>query len=213
MGRRKSKSRGIWGGRPRPVKDVLVDMKNSCGLVLDLAYASLFLNDEDLAKEVLEIERDIDSLLYEIWASASLAVRDVEDAEALVCIMKLAISIDSISNAVADIVNVVRLKLGLPSQLKEALSKIEPQYRRITVVKGSPIVGRSLGELGLDVNMGVFVLAIRRGAKVMIGPKDDERIFDGDILIVRGPIDGLNDLSRIASGEVKDLREVFGDEF
>jgi uncharacterized protein with PhoU and TrkA domain len=195
------------------VKDVLIDMKNSCGLMLDLAYASLFLNDEDLAEEVLEIERDIDSLLYEIWASASLAVRDVEDAEALAGIMKLAISIDGISNAVADIVNVIRLKLGLPSQLKEALSRIEPQYRRITVVKGSPIVGRSLGELGLDVNMGVFVLAIRRGAKIIIDPEDSETIFEGDILIVRGPIDGLNDLSRIASGEVKDLREVFGDEF
>jgi len=188
-------------------------MKNSCGLMLDLAYASLFLNDEDLAEEVLELERDIDSLLYEIWASASIAVRDVEDAEALTGIMKLAISIDSISNAVADIVNVVRLKLGLPSQLKDALSKIEPQYRRIIVAKESPIAGKKLGELELDVNMGVYVLAIRRGAKMIIDPEDNEVIVEGDILIVRGPIDGLNDLSKIASGEIKDLKEVLEDGF
>jgi len=202
------KSHNIWGHRPRTVKEVLVDMKNSCGLMLDLAYASLFLNDEDLAEEVLELERDIDSLLYEIWASASIAVRDVEDAEALAGIMRLAISIDSISNAVADIVNVVRLKLGLPSQLKDALSKIEPQYRRIIVARGSPIAGKKLGELGLDVNMGVYVLAIRRGAKMIIDPEDNEVIVEGDTLIVRGPIDGLNDLSKIASGEIKNLKEV-----
>jgi len=207
------KSHNIWGRRPRTVKEVLVDMKNSCGLMLDLAYASLFLNDEDLAEEVLELERDIDSLLYEIWASASIAVRDVEDAEALTGIMKLAISIDSISNAVADIVNVVRLKLGLPSQLKDALSKIEPQYRRIIVAKESPIAGKKLGELELDVNMGVYVLAIRRGAKMIIDPEDNEVIVEGDILIVRGPIDGLNDLSKIASGEIKDLKEVLEDGF
>ncbi|MCS7368664.1 MAG: potassium channel protein [archaeon GBS-70-058] len=211
MGTRKSHN--IWGRRPRTVKEVLVDMKNSCGLMLDLAYASLFLNDEDLAEEVLELERDIDSLLYEIWASASIAVRDVEDAEALTGIMKLAISIDSISNAVADIVNVVRLKLGLPSQLKDALSKIEPQYRRIIVAKESPIAGKKLGELELDVNMGVYVLAIRRGAKMIIDPEDNEVIVEGDILIVRGPIDGLNDLSKIASGEIKDLKEVLEDGF
>lgn len=198
----------VWRYRPRPVKEVLIDMKNLCGLIIDLAYASLVFNDTDLAEEVLEFERDIDSLLYELWASASIAVRDLEDAEALAGIMKLAMSIDNISNSAADIVQVIRLKFGLPQPLKDALSKIEPQYRRLIVNKNSPIIGMKLMDLNLDVWFGIYVLAIRRGSKVIIDPEDSEVICENDILIVKGPLDGLNAFSKVTSGEVRDLKEV-----
>lgn len=199
----------IWRRRPRPVKEVLVDMKNLCGLIVDLAYASVFFDDADLAEEVLEFERDIDALLYELWASASIAVRDLEDAETLAGVMKLAIAIDSISNAAADIVQVIRLKLGIPSCLKSALSKVEPQYRRFIPHKNSILVGKRLADLNLDVYFGIYVLAIRRGSKIIIDPEDSEVIFENDVLIVKGPIDGLNNFSKVVSGEIKDLREVF----
>ncbi|MEM3615951.1 MAG: TrkA C-terminal domain-containing protein [Candidatus Methanomethylicia archaeon] len=203
-----SSSHHIFRHRPRPVKEVLVDMKNSCGLMIDLAYASVLFDDADLAEEVLEIERDIDFLLYEIWGSASIAVRDIEDAEALAGIMKLAIAIDNISNAAADIAQVIRLNLGIHPSIKEFLMKIEPQYRRSIISKGSPLVGKSLSELHLDVCFGIYVLAIRRGEKLIIDPEDSERILENDLIVVKGPIDGLNTFSKLASGEIKNLSEV-----
>ncbi|MEM0084360.1 MAG: TrkA C-terminal domain-containing protein [Candidatus Methanomethylicia archaeon] len=199
----------IWRHRPRPVKEVLVDMKNLCGLIVDLAYASVFFDDADLAEEVLEFERDIDSLLYELWASASIAVRDLEDAETLAGVMKLAIAIDNISNAAADIVQVIRLKLGIPSCLKNALSKVEPQYRRFIPNKDSILIGKRLADLNLDVYFGIYILAIRRGSKIIIDPEDSEVILENDVLIVKGSMDGLNNFSKVVSGEIKDLREVF----
>lgn len=198
----------ILRGRPRPVKEVLIDMKNLCGLMIDLAYASLFFNDSDLANEVLEIERDIDVLLYELWASASIAVRDLEDAEALAGIFKMAMAIDNISNAAADIVQVIRLKLGLPQQLKEALIKVDPQYRRVTLNIGSPLIGRRLIDANLDTSLGIYVLAIRRGSKLIIDPEDYEIMLENDVLIVKGPADSLSVFCKLASGEVKDLKEV-----
>jgi len=194
--------------RPMSVREVLTEMKDICGLMIDLAYASVLLGDEDLANEVLELEREIDSLLYQLWMSAAIAVRDRTDAEAMAGIVKVAVAMDEISNAVSDITQIVVGKLGIHPAVKEVLEKIEPHYRRVIIKQNSYLVGKSIGELDLDINLGIYVIAIRRKKELIIDPEDYVKFEPNDIVVVKGPLDCLNDFSMIASGQIKDFKEV-----
>lgn len=197
--------------RPMSVREVLTEMKDICGLMIDLAYASVLLGDEDLANEVLELEREIDSLLYQLWMSAAIAVRDRTDAEAMAGIVKVAVAMDEISNAVSDITQIVVGKLGIHPAVKEVLEKIEPHYRRVIIKAVSYLVGKSIGELDLDVNLGIYVIAIRREKQLIIDPEDYVKFEPNDVVVVKGPLDCLNDFSMIASGQIKDFKEVIED--
>jgi len=197
--------------RPMSVREVLTEMKDICGLMIDLAYASVLLGDEDLANEVLELEREIDSLLYQLWMSAAIAVRDRTDAEAMAGIVKVAVAMDEISNAVSDITQIVVGKLGIHPAVKEVLEKIEPHYRRVIIEPNSYLVGKSIGELDLDINLGIYVIAIRRKKELIIDPEDYVKFEPNDIVVVKGPLDCLNDFSMIASGQIKDFKEVIED--
>ncbi|MCS7385513.1 MAG: potassium channel protein [archaeon GB-1867-005] len=194
--------------KPMSVREVLKEMKDICGLMIDLAYASVLLNDEDLANEVLELEREIDSLLYQLWMSAAIAVRDRADAESMSSVVKVAIAMDEISNAVSDITHVVLRKLGIHPAVREVLEKIEPHYKRVVIAKDSYLVGKSIGELDLDVELGIYVIAIRRGKELIIDPEDFEKFQVGDVVLVKGPADCLEDFAKVASGEIKDWNEV-----
>jgi trk system potassium uptake protein TrkA len=55
-------------------------------------------------------------------------------------------------------------------------------------------VGKTLGELELKNRMGVTPIAIRRGQDVIINPAREERIAEGDELILIGRDDQLEDL-------------------
>ncbi len=194
--------------KPMSVREVLREMKNICGLMIDLAYASVLLNDEELASEVLELEREMDGLLYQLWMSAALAVRDRSDAEAMSSVIRVAIAMDEISNAVSDITQVVLKRLGIHQSVREVFEKIEPRYRKVVISNGSCLIGKSIGELDLDVELGIYVIAIRRGKELIIDPDDFEVFHEGDVVIVKGPSSCIEDFVKAASGEIKNWEEV-----
>ena len=55
-------------------------------------------------------------------------------------------------------------------------------------------VGRTLGELDMKARLGLTPLAVRRGQQVVVNPTRDERIGEGDELIVVGRDDKLDQL-------------------
>jgi trk system potassium uptake protein TrkA len=55
-------------------------------------------------------------------------------------------------------------------------------------------VGKTLGELDLKSRLGLTPVALRRGKQVFVNPTRDERIADGDELILIGRDDKLDQL-------------------
>lgn len=55
-------------------------------------------------------------------------------------------------------------------------------------------VGRSLGELDLKARLGLTPIALRRGAQVFVNPAREERVADGDELILIGRDEKLDQL-------------------
>ena len=61
-----------------------------------------------------------------------------------------------------------------------------PNYE-ITVPKGSPVIGKSLGELKYWQCTGGTIVAIRRGPSIILSPGPYAELYDGDVIVLVGP--------------------------
>ncbi len=71
---------------------------------------------------------------------------------------------------------------------------VGPNFGIEKVRPPATFVGKSLGELDLKTRMGVTPIALRRGESVIINPTREERIGEGDELILIGRDDQLGEL-------------------
>jgi uncharacterized protein with PhoU and TrkA domain len=178
--------------RPRTVKDLLAEAKDTSEIMVDLAYAALFFNDEDLAEEVDRLEQVMDGYLRDLRWISMLAARSPEDAEAMGGVLHIAGSVEQIGDAAADIARVVTSSLGIPEALRPDLRHADEIVGRVKVREGAESVGRSLRELMLPTETGMWLIAVRRGDEWEYDPGPDSVINEGDVLLYQGPEDGVN---------------------
>jgi len=176
---------------PRNLKDLLIEMKNTSELMVDLAYSAMVYDDEDIAEEVLNLEEKLDTLDYHMKIAAMLSARRVEEAEEMSGVLQVARASGNISNAAGDIAKIVLLEMGIPMELKLALREAEETIARATVSEDSPIAGRTLEDIELDTETGMWIIAIRRQEEWIYNPNHATRIREDDVLFARGHDEGV----------------------
>src|SRR5918992_2295935 len=184
---------------PRTVKGLLAEIKDSSELMVDLAYAAVFFSDADLAKEVRRLEERMFVYLHDLRMVAILAARSPEDAEHMAGVLEIAAAVENIADAADDIARVVSSGLGIVDDLRDDLRHADEVVSRVKVRDGAPAEGRSLRDLALPVEMGVWVIAARRGGEWDLDPKADYVVRAGEVLLVKGPEDGV-ELARALMG-------------
>src|SRR5204863_1497059 len=184
--------------QPRNVKELLTEAKDASELMVDLAYAAVFFNEEDLAEEVEKLEERMDGYLRRLREVAMLAARSPEDAEAMGGVLHIAAAIEKIGDAASDIARVVQAKLGIPDALRRDLRHADEIVGRVKVRDGAPAVGQSLRELMLPSEIGMWLLAIRRGREWEFDPDGDTVVTEGDVLLFQGPEEGTNLIREVA---------------
>lgn len=68
---------------------------------------------------------------------------------------------------------------------------LSPEYSIVELIAPEEFVGKSLLEAGFRKELGVNILAIRRGKDIIISPGARQAIYDGDILVAIGRNDQL----------------------
>lgn len=176
---------------PRTVKGFLAEIKDSSELMVDLAYAAVFFSDKDLAKEVRRLEERMFGHLHQLRKTAILAARSPEDAEYMAGVLEIASAVENIADAAEDIARVVSSGLGILEDLRQDLRHADEIVSRIKVREGSPAVGQTLRELAMPVEIGMWVLAVRRGGEWDLDPGADFVMASNDAVLVKGPEDGV----------------------
>jgi uncharacterized protein with PhoU and TrkA domain len=187
---------------PTSVKELLTEMKDVSELIVDLAYSAVVFDSKEIGEEVSHLEFKMDKLKYQIRLASMLAARNVDEAEQLTGILQVASAAETIANAAGDIVKLLDMDIEsrpfIPSILKNADEKINT-----TVISGSSsLADKTLGQLSLESELGVRIIAIRRMKKWIYDPEDDMRLKTGDRIIVRGVMDGFIRLKNLAEGEI-----------
>src|SRR3989440_10323059 len=171
---------------PKNVKELRVELKDASELMVDLAYAAVFFNEEDLAEEVEDLEERMDGHLRRLREVAMLAARSPEDAEAMAGVLHIAAAIEKIGDAASDMARVIQARLGIPDTLRPDLRHADEIVGRVKVREGSAAVGRSLRELMLPTETGMWLMAVRRGAPWGVRPGPGSIVTEGDALLVPG---------------------------
>lgn len=189
---------------PISVRETLLQLKDISELMIDLSYSAIILNDKELAKEVLELEERIDNMLYVLDMNLMLAARDPEDAEALAGVAHVGVLMNAISDAAAEIADLVLNDIEIHPVAEEVFKKTMEVLSRIVVVEGSMLVEKTVDELDLASAIGVDIIGIKRGKHWLINP-EKEVIMPEDILMARGDPTGIRILERAARGEIDEL--------
>ena len=185
----------------RNVKELLVEAKDASELMVDLAYAAVFFGDDDLAREVIRLEERMDVAVHELRILCMLATRSAEDAEQLAGVLGMANAIEEIADAAEDIARVVLTDLGVPGELRDDLRHAEEVLARVKLREGNQLGTRSLRDLALPSETGMWVIAIRRDVDYLYGPSGETVLQDGDVLFLQGPAEGVDLVRELAGGE------------
>jgi len=184
---------------------MLIQMKNISELMVDLAYSALIFNNKEIAEEVKYLEEKIDETYYKLQEAAiERAIEEENSAPALILI-RLATSIEAISDSAVEIANVVLRDIEPHPVLLESIKESDISITRARVREGSILVNKTLGELNLASETGMWVIAIKRGNHWIFGPTENTMIKVGDILLAKGPIEGVNHFHNLCSGKDKKI--------
>ncbi|RQD79789.1 MAG: potassium channel protein [Methanocalculus sp. MSAO_Arc2] len=184
--------------QPVNFKDVLIEMKDVSELMVDLAYSAILFESKEIAAEVITLEESMNLLLYQARITSILGARRMEEAESMSGLLQIAEGAERISNAASDIAKVLLKDIQIPNRMRLALPEAEEVTIRIEVKPGSDLDGVVIGDIRLQSTTGMRIIAIRRGRVWIYDPDKHSRLENGDIIIAKGPQDGIAHLCSLA---------------
>jgi uncharacterized protein with PhoU and TrkA domain len=183
---------------PRNLKDMLTEAKDTSELMVDLAYAAIFYNSEDLSEEVFRLEERLNDLVFDMRSLAIFAARSHADAEQMAGILQVVQDIEKIGNAAYDIAKIVIKRLGIPPELLHDIPEAEEIPSRVRIQAESSLDGCSLGDVDLPVETGMRPIAIRREDEWDFEVEAEDVLRSGDVLFVQGPPEGVAEIRELA---------------
>jgi len=194
---------------PVSVKDVLSEMKDTAELLIDLSYSAVLSGSDELAEEVLALEARVDVLQLQARMSLLMAARSPEDAEQLAPVLGVVGAAEKIADATGDIAKVVLEDIGLPDAMRAAIPEATEALVRARVDAHSRYTGRTLGDINMETENGVRVIAVRRASQTgkhawITNPDKETEIRADDVLLLRGLDEGLTTVYERATGDTYD---------
>lgn len=184
--------------RPRNLKTMLSEAKDTSELMIDLGYAAVYFADVAMAEEVYELENRLSELVHEMRAVCVLAARSPRDADAMASVLQVVGAIERLGNAAVDIGRIVTHRLGIPRALIADLSAAEEISHRVRIREDSQMAHRSLSALELPVEVGMRVVAVRRDRDWITEVDGELVLVPGDVLFLQGAAAGIAELRTLA---------------
>jgi len=185
---------------PVSVKELLVEMKDTSELLIDLAYSAVLHRSEEIAREVVRLEDRMDVLQLRARMSLMMAARSPDDAEVLAPVLSVVEGAEKISDAAGDVAKIVLEEMGLPDAMRAALPEALEPLVRGAVAADSPYAGLTLGEIDLESETGVRAIGVRRDHEWVMNPGPETRLEVGDVVLLRGPDQTLGDVHERMTG-------------
>ena len=172
------------------LEEMILEIKDTSELMVDLAYSSLLYNNREIAEEVFILQERMEEIGDEIQRSAIQEVLNDRDAYKALQIIKMVHSVQEISYAATKIAGVVRFELPTHPVVQLSLRESEVIITSAVVDENSDLADTTLGAIKLATNTGMRIIAIKRGRKYFYGPDMHSSIKAGDLLFASGPEDG-----------------------
>ena len=177
--------------KPKNLRTLLADAKDTSELMVDLAYAAVYFSDPEMADEVRDLEATMTELVADMRALAIMAVRHPREAPAMSSVLQVISAIERIANNAVDISHTVSDRLGIPQHLVVELAAAEEVSHRLVVAEGSEMARKSLIDLELPVRTGMRIMAVRGKDGWSTHLTGETILVPGDVLFLEGHPPGI----------------------
>ena len=176
---------------------MLTQLKDTSGLMVDLAYSALLYGSEEVADHVLEMEENVDRLHTE-FELAILELRETRPTRGLLGSIRLALAAEELADAAAMMADIVKKGIRAHPVIGMALEKAEDTIVVTDITEASSLSHKSIGELGLEDDLGMRIIAVRRGESWTYNPQDSFILLTRDVIIAQGYSEGREKLLALA---------------
>jgi uncharacterized protein with PhoU and TrkA domain len=178
--------------------NMLAQLKDLSEMMIDLAYSALIYGREEIADHVLDMEEKIDKLHIE-FELAVLELRETRPAKGLLGSIRLSMAAEQLADAACLIASIVKKGAQAHPVMQMALEKAEETIVTAQIAEASMLGGKSLGELGLEDDIGMRIIAVRRSENWIYNPQDSFVLAPRDLIIARGYAEGKDRLLNLAN--------------
>jgi len=188
------------------LQELLLEMKNTSEFMVDLAYSSLIYDNAEIAEEVISLSVVMEDLSEKLQEHViNIGTTKPDEIARIVVAIRLQTSIMSIGEAAKSIADVVLRGLGKHPVLALSIKESETTVSLAKIEKDSVLKGKTFAETRLSTNCGMFVIVIKRDKEYIFGPGRNTVMEEGDILIAKGPANGVKTFKNFADGKDKVL--------
>lgn len=176
---------------------LILEMKDTSELMVDLAYSAVLYQSKDIAREVAELEEQTDATLNRLQRMIMELVQanEVGIDQALV-IMRVAQTAEAIANAALDIADVVLRDVELHPVMAAAIRTSESTITRVEMGPGSEFLGSNLADVEFETETGMRILAVKRGPSWHTQIKGDFILEQEDIIIATGTLNAEDEFRK-----------------
>ncbi len=186
-------------------EDILVEMKDNSELMVDLAYSALLYNNSEIAEEIAELEEKLDRMNRFLQRKVTARVIETKDINRALAFIRLGGSMELIADAAFEIANTVLRDVEPHPILKMSFHDSDAVITRMGISPDSILNGKTIGELRIAENTGMWIIALKRGNNWIYGPDKHTMLGAGDIIFATGPLEGEEYLKRATTEPLESL--------
>ncbi len=179
--------------------DILISLKYMAETSLALSYFALLTEDVKLAEEVEHLEQWVDYMREVLYLYTLRISRHFDEIDALRGFFTIIDATERITDSAYKLAQIVKKGIEVSSFFRIIFDVADEKIISFKVKESSRLVGKTLEELNVEENFGVFLLGIRRGITWYFSFEDKMRLETGDVLILRGPAAAIEKFTRTFS--------------
>ncbi len=183
--------------KSKKLAEMLRSIRSISELSIYLAYASVLYNNPSMASEVSRLEEEIDELEERVYE----LIMEVSKPKEAIPLIRMAASSERIGDASMRMAQLVERGITAHPIFETVVEESEETIVRAVIREDSPAVGRRIWDLSLEEAAGTWIVAIKRGVMWIYAPKDEEILRAGDLVILIGPQEGIDDALNILGAD------------
>ena len=180
---------------PVTVSEALAEMNAYVNAVIDLGTYAYLAGESSISKHMIELERMLDNIAYQILAHVSLTVgHDVDKAMGAIPLYIYVSGIDKITDSFKDLAYLSLMGYSPGKQLYSYYVHLSDVVT--STLSGEALKGKTIG--WMEEEFAVEPIALLRRSKWMLIPEDTTSFQQSDRIYVTGVKENINDLLKYA---------------
>ena len=184
------------------VKELLEEIKNISGLMMDLAYSSILFENKDIAKEVMILFEEIEDKEEKLYIHLFAASRG-SGAKRLISLTDIVEAVKLVAMGARNLSEMVLAGSTLHPIVKDALKESDDSILKVQIKRKSVLCNKTIGYNKIRTKTGIDIIAIKRNGRWIFDPQKRTKLLNRDIIIGVGSNDSCKKIQKVARGVEK----------